>query len=62
MTGTLIGAIAGTVLAIVALVFGFWGLLLVVVLAALGALIGAMTSGRLDIRAVAEAARGRRTA
>lgn len=62
MTGTLIGAIAGTVLAIVALVFGFWGFLLVVVLAALGALIGAVASGRLDVRAVAEAARGRRSA
>ena len=62
MTGTLIGASAGTVLAIVALVFGFWGFLLVLVLGALGAVIGAVVSGRLDVRAVAEAARGRRSA
>jgi len=62
MTGTLIGALAGTVLAIVALVFGFWGFLLVVVLAAIGAVIGAVASGRLDVRAVADAARGRRSA
>ena len=62
MNGTLIGAAAGTLLAIVALVFGFWGFLLVVVLGAIGAVIGAVVTGRLDLRAVAEAARGRRSA
>jgi len=62
MTGTLVGAAAGAFLAVVGLVFGFWGFLLVVVLGSIGALVGAVTSGRLDIRAVAEAARGRRSA
>ena len=62
MTGTLIGAIGGGALAVVALVFGFWGFLLVLVLAALGAVLGAIVSGRLDVRAVVEAARGRRSA
>ena len=62
MTGTLIGAAAGVLLAIVALVFGFWGFLLVVVLGAIGAVLGAILSGRLDVRAVADAARGRRSA
>jgi uncharacterized membrane protein len=57
-----IGATAGIVLAIVALVFGFWGFLLVLVLGAIGAVVGAIVSGRLDIRAVADAARGRRSA
>ena len=62
MTGTLIGAAAGVLLAIVALVFGFWGFLLVVVLGAIGAVLGAILSGRVDVRAVADAARGRRSA
>jgi len=62
MSGAVIGAAAGGLLAVVGLVFGFWGFLLVVVLGGLGALIGAISSGRLDIRAVAEAARGRRSA
>jgi len=62
MNGTLIGASVGVVLAVVALVFGFWGFLLVVVLGAIGAVVGAIVSGRLDVRAVADAARGRRSA
>lgn len=62
MTGTIIGAAAGFLLAVTALVFGFWGFLLALVLAAVGAVIGAVVSGRLDLRAVAEAARGRRSA
>lgn len=62
MTGSVAGAVAGGVLAIVGLIFGFWGFLLVLVVATLGALIGAVASGRLDVRAVAEAARGRRSA
>lgn len=62
MNPTLFGGIVGAVLAVVALLFGFWGFLLVVVFGGLGALIGAVVSGRLDVRAVAEAARGRRSA
>jgi len=59
VNGALTGGIIGGVLAIVGLMFGFWGFLLVVVLGAIGAVIGAIASGRLDIRAVADAARGR---
>ena len=62
MTGTIAGAIFGALLAFAALEFGFWGFLLVAVLAAVGALIGAIVSGRLDVRAVVDAARGRRSA
>ncbi|NEM91620.1 DUF2273 domain-containing protein [Galbitalea soli] len=62
MSGTLIGAIAGVVLAIVALAFGFWGFLLAVVLGAIGAVIGASVTGRLDLAAVLDAVRGRRSA
>ncbi len=61
MTGTVLGAIAGAVLAIAGLAFGFWGFLLVLVLGAIGALIGAIVSGRLNVAAVIDAARGRRS-
>ena len=62
MSGTVIGASAGLVLAVIALVFGFWGFLLAIVLAVVGGVIGAVVSGRLDLRAVANAARGQRSA
>ncbi|TBN58198.1 DUF2273 domain-containing protein [Glaciihabitans arcticus] len=62
MNPTLIGAAAGVVLAITALVFGFWGFLLVMVFGTIGAVVGAIVSGRLDVRAVVDAARGRRSA
>ena len=58
MTGVLVGAL----LALAALAFGFWGFLLVAVFAAIGGLVGAIASGRLDVRAVIDAARGRRSA
>ena len=62
MSGTVIGGLVGAILAIAALAFGFWGFLLVAVFAAIGGLIGAIVSGRLDVRAVVDAARGRRSA
>ena len=62
MTGTIVGAAVGFLLAVTALVFGFWGFLLALVLAAVGAVIGAVVSGRLDLRTITEAARGRRSA
>lgn len=61
MTGTVAGGAAGLALAIVALAFGFWGFLLALVLLLVGALVGAIVSGRLDVRAVLDAARGRRS-
>lgn len=60
MNGILIGAAAGVVLAFAALAFGFWGFLLVAVLGVIGALVGGMATRRLDVRAVLDAARGRR--
>ena len=40
MTGTVLGGIAGVVLAVIGLVFGFWGFLLALVLGLVGALAG----------------------
>jgi uncharacterized membrane protein len=55
-----IGAAAGVVLALAGLAFGFWGAVLVAVIGAIGALIGATVTGRLDLRAALDAARGRK--
>jgi len=62
MSGTVTGVLVGAILALAALAFGFWGFLLVAVFAAIGGLVGAIVSGRLDVRAVLDAARGRRSA
>lgn len=61
MSATLTGALAGTVLAFAALIFGFWGFLLVALLMGIGALVGRVASGQLDLRALAGAFSGRRT-
>lgn len=61
MTPTVAGVTAGVVLALTALVFGFWGFLLVVVLGTIGGFVGAALSGRIDVRAAVDAARGRRS-
>ena len=62
MSATVTGVLVGALLAFAGLEFGFRGFLLVAVLAAIGGLVGAIVSGRLDIRAVIDAARGRRSA
>ncbi|WP_416443343.1 DUF2273 domain-containing protein [Leucobacter sp. HNU] len=61
MNATLTGAAIGAVLAFAALIFGFWGFLLVALLMLIGALIGRVMSGQLDLRALAGAFSGRRT-
>ena len=60
MNGIVIGGAAGVILAFAALAFGFWGFLLVLVLGVIGAVVGAIATHRLDVRAVLDAARGRR--
>nr|WP_217271124.1 DUF2273 domain-containing protein [Frigoribacterium sp. VKM Ac-2836] len=51
----------GAVLALSALAFGFWGLVLVAVFIAVGALVGRVISGRTDVKALLDALRGRRS-
>ena len=62
MSASVTGIAAGAALAFAILVFGFWGFLLAVVLGLIGGVVGAIVAGRLDVRAVADAARGRRSA
>lgn len=61
MSATVTGALAGAVLAFAGLIFGFWGFLLVALLMVIGAIVGRMLSGELDVRALAGVFTGRRT-
>ena len=61
MSTTLTGAAIGAVLGFAALLFGFWGFLLVAVLMGVGAIVGRVVSGSLDLRALAGVVTGRRT-
>jgi uncharacterized membrane protein len=61
MSPTITGALIGALLALAALLFGFWGFLLMALFAGIGALIGRVVSGKLDVRGLADAFTGRRT-
>jgi uncharacterized membrane protein len=60
MRGVVIGGVAGVVLAFAALAFGFWGFLLVLVLGAVGAVVGGVVTGAIDVRSALAGARGGR--
>ncbi|PYY36831.1 hypothetical protein DEJ16_02150 [Curtobacterium sp. MCJR17_055] len=61
MSATLTGALIGALLAVAALQFGFWGFVLVAVFAALGALVAALATGRVDRAALTDVLTGRRS-
>ncbi|WP_026821061.1 DUF2273 domain-containing protein [Arthrobacter castelli] len=61
MNLTIVGIGIGAVLAFTALVFQFWGFLLMVVFMAIGALLGRAAEGKLDLRGVRDALTGRRS-
>ncbi|MET0672162.1 MAG: DUF2273 domain-containing protein [Microbacterium pygmaeum] len=61
MSPTVTGAVFGAILAVSIILFGFWGFLLVAVFVAVGALLGRIVSGKLDVRGLANAFSGRRT-
>ncbi|WP_028280980.1 DUF2273 domain-containing protein [Arthrobacter sp. H5] len=61
MSPTVSGVAAGAVLSISALAFGFWGFILVALFMAVGAVIGRVADGRLDVADVVDALRGRRS-
>jgi len=61
MSATTVGAMIGALLALAALLFGFWGFLLMAVFAGIGALVGRIASGKLDVRGLADVFTGRRT-
>ncbi|WP_439592949.1 DUF2273 domain-containing protein [Microbacterium sp.] len=61
MSATFTGALVGAILAASALLFGFWGFLLVALFMGIGAIVARIASGQLDVRAVTNAFTGRRT-
>ena len=61
MSTTLSGALIGAILAVVALQFGFWGFVLVIVFGAIGALVAALVSGKIDRGALTDVLTGRRS-
>ncbi len=61
MTRTVIGMGAGAVLALTWIALGFWAFVLVVVAMAIGAAVGRALDGKLDIHAVTDAFRGKRS-
>ncbi|RPF20885.1 DUF2273 domain-containing protein [Myceligenerans xiligouense] len=61
MSPTATGAAAGAVLALTWILVGFWAFVLVALAMLLGAAVGRVAEGRLDLRALADAFRGRRS-
>ena len=61
MNSTVVGAGAGAVVAIVAVTLGFWAFVVVAVFMLVGALVGRIVSGDLDVRRLVDVLRGRRS-
>ncbi|GAA2855380.1 DUF2273 domain-containing protein [Paenarthrobacter ilicis] len=61
MSPTVSGLAIGAVLAIVGLAFGFWGMLLTALFMGIGAVLGRSAEGKLDLRGVLDALRGKRS-
>ncbi|MGJ3191935.1 DUF2273 domain-containing protein [Paenarthrobacter nitroguajacolicus] len=61
MNPTVTGLAIGAVLALAALAFGFWGLLLTALFMGVGAVLGRSAEGKLDLRGVLDALRGKRS-
>ncbi|MGP4033314.1 DUF2273 domain-containing protein [Pseudarthrobacter sp. 1C304] len=61
MSPAVTGMAAGAVLALAALAFGFWGLLLTGLFMGVGAVLGRAAEGRLDLAGVLDALRGKRS-
>lgn len=61
MSATVVGGAAGAVLALTWIALGFWAFVLVAGAMLVGAGLGRIADGRLDVRALADAVRGRRS-
>ncbi len=61
MNASVIGGATAATLALTWIVLGFWAFVLVAVAILVGAGIGRVLDGRLDLRALADAFRGRRS-
>ena len=61
MRHTTLGVAIGAVLALTWITLGGWAFVFVAVAMAVGALLGRVVDGRLDVRSLAEAFRGKRS-
>ncbi|NQX36880.1 DUF2273 domain-containing protein [Herbiconiux sp. VKM Ac-2851] len=61
MTATRTGILVGAVLALTWVVIGFWAFFFVAIAMAVGAAVGRVVSGDLDVSRVVDAFRGKRT-
>lgn len=61
VTATRAGVVIGAVLALTWIAFGFWAFVFVAVAMAIGALVGRYIEGKLDISALADTLRGKRS-
>lgn len=61
MNASVIGAGVAAVLALTWIAFGFWAFVLVALAMLIGAVVGRIIDGRLDVRALADVFRGRRS-
>lgn len=61
MKPTVVGMAVGAVLAFTALLFDFWGFLLMALFIAVGAFLGRAAEGKVDFRTVRDALTGRRS-
>jgi len=61
VSATTVGAAAGAVLTLTWIAVGFWAFALVAIAMLVGAAFGRVAEGRLDVRALADAFRGRRS-
>ncbi|GLK17798.1 DUF2273 domain-containing protein [Herbiconiux flava] len=61
MTATRTGILVGAVLALTWVIIGFWAFFFVAIAMAIGAAVGRVVSGELDVSRVVDAFRGKRT-
>jgi uncharacterized membrane protein len=61
VTPTTKGMLIGAVLALTAVAFGFWAMILVAVAIVIGWGIGRVVEGKLDVKSLSDALRGRRS-
>lgn len=61
MTRTVVGMAVGAVLSLTWIALGFWAFVLVLVAMAIGGVVGRVLDGKLDLHAVTDAFRGKRS-
>jgi uncharacterized membrane protein len=61
ITATKVGIVVGATLAIVWITLGFWAFFFVAIAMVVGAIVGRIIDGKLDMKSLADAIRGKRS-